>query len=204
MPTNEDFYKFLLKLDLGEIKFRKKVQPYIDSGCESYRQVHPKVDSGSGGPILEISPGDTIAQCNALYGKDRDRMIPDLENLGWGITTNFHFSFMTQNILWTKSSGPIEDYVRFWRSQYMQSKIRQYKRREWPWMLDFLEASGNVDSDSREEFYAKIEQKNYTTIKICPGIQIKHQLQIEYINAYEEKSFQATRNLLLETRNILR
>lgn len=203
MPTNDDFYKYLEKLDLGEIRFRKKVQPYIDSGCESYRQVHLKVDTGSGGTILEISPGDTIAQCNALYGKDRSRMIRDLVDLGWEISTNFHFSFMTQNIVWAEYKGSVEEYVGFWRSHYVNGRIRQYKRREWPGMLDFLEDSENIYSNSRKDFDAKIGQKNYTTIKICPGIQARHIIPMAYIYSDKEEAHQEIRTLLRATKEIL-
>jgi len=204
VPTNHELYTFLERLDLGEIKFYKKVYPYIESGCYSYIQIHPLALSEPGDDfMLEISPGDTIFQCKYLYGKDREGMIPKLGGLGWDLSTKFHFSFMTQNILWTEYDGSVEEYARFWRSEFLAGSIRQYKRHEWPGMLDFLVKSGNMDSASVKEFKDRIEKKKYTTIKICAGLQLRYPLWMNEIMADESMNFDKIRELLDATKRIL-
>jgi hypothetical protein len=130
-------------------------------------------------------------------------MIPMLRELGWNITTNFHFSFMTQNIIRTEYKGSVEEYARFWRSEFLAGTIRQYKRHEWPQMLDFLVTSGNMDSASVREFKDRIESKKYTTIKTCAGLQLRYPLRMNEIMADESRNFEKIRELLHATKMIL-
>lgn len=204
MPTNHELYMFLERLDLGEIKFYKQVYPYIESGCYSYIQIHPLAISEPGDDfMLEISPGDTILQCKYLYGKDREGMIRKLRELGWNLATKFHFSFMNQNIIWTGYKGTVEEYARFWRSEYLAGSIRQYKRHEWPGMLESLVRSGNMDSASVKEFKDRIESKKYTTIKTCAGLELRYPLRMNEIMADESENLEKIRRLFDATKRIL-
>jgi hypothetical protein len=204
MNINDEFSAFLENLNLGKIHFYKRCHPYILSNCDAYRLITP-ISNGDGAETfrIELCPGDTIKQSRSLYAIDRKDELCRMEALGWKIVTNFHFAFMSQNLLWTGYQGNWIDYIQHWHDEYLEGNIRQYKRLEWDQLLEKLSRSRNMIADDIIKFVDRISKKAYPSINLCPSIRMTHNIMWKDLENDELTVYRSTRKLLEETAKAL-
>lgn len=121
--------------------------------------------------VLQIDPGDTMSQANALY---RDCTVDDvlaLRESGWTVRPNLHVAHITLNLLWTHTTIPIEKYWSHWASN--TKRIRQVRRAEFAEAFASLRACGLATEEDRAAYDSKVIGTNRQKFNLCPGLSLQ-------------------------------
>jgi hypothetical protein len=120
---------------------------------------------------LVIHPGDTVSQARSLYSDvDTDALLSLTDE--WDCSTNLHFSFIRENLVYPSSEVSFERYVEFWREH--QDWVRQVKEEQFGELLDLLESNGLLTEADRAEFESEFMETNRPTANVCPGISLHY------------------------------
>ena len=67
----------------------------------------------------------------------------DLRNLGFKLSSNFHISYRSSNLLWFKGLLSFEDYIEFWKKEYVN--LKQIKRENFTEYFKYLEDNNLIE-----------------------------------------------------------
>ncbi len=125
---------------------------------------------------LSLYYGDTQSQAISFYKSN-----PDISNLAgsdWALYGNFHFSFMTTNLVWFKTEN-YSKYLKYWLKN--TDLMYQHSREEIPARIKGLSNAGIIESTPETEvtMNEKFYSKGYKTLNICPGFGLIYELSAE-------------------------
>lgn len=122
-----------------EVKYHRGWKYYIESGRNTIKQIaldENKID-GDWTIDLWMYAGDTMNSAKETFEKiDLDNLF-NLRKQGFEISKNFHISYRSSNLLWFDGSLSIDEYIRFWKKEYVN--LKQIKRSDFNNLFDKLE-----------------------------------------------------------------
>ena len=129
--------------------------------------------------VLQLYPGDIMSLSNELYKKIDPSKVSSLLENNWIIRPNFHFSFRSQGILYTKVDSDIHSYIEFWINEIKNTPLKQIKKSDWGDYLNKLMDNKIMNEDDIDKFNKEIRSKNYEKLNVCPGICVSYQFNKE-------------------------
>lgn len=163
-----------------EVKYHKGWKHFIESGVIAIKQIALDSNKNNEGLLtidLWLYAGDTMNAAKETFNKLNVEKLLELQSLGFKLSTSFHISYRSSNLLDFKSSLNIEDYIKYWKSNYIN--LRQIKRNEFDDYFDYLEDNKMVLNKDRSEVKEKIFSKKYDVLNICPGFLIKYSWDLQ-------------------------
>lgn|GEM_PF-6463731 len=137
----------------------------------------PMRDADGLGLVIEIDPGDTIAQGKALY---RDCVLSEVAGLtdhGWSVVPNFHLAHMNLNLMWTTGTLSLADYWSLWLAH--PDYMRQWRREEFELAWAVFERDGLVAAGDRPKFDAKVTSTKRSSFNLCPGLTLRWRVRLD-------------------------
>lgn len=122
---------------------------------------------------LEFYTGDTMAQAKSFFSKVDSHKIEKLEEKGWRITPNFHFSYMSTNLLYPKSTIALEDYIHYWKKTPIQ-QLSKKKMGEYQLVIEDLITQGMMTEEDKVDIKDKFDDTNRSNLNVCPGIHFEY------------------------------
>ncbi len=158
-----------------DVKYHRGWKHYIESGVNTVKQIAllDANESNKGFTIdLWLNAGDTMSAAKETFKNLNVENLLGLQNQGFKLSNNFHISYRSSNLLWFEGSLTFEEYIRFWKLEYIN--LRQIKREEFNDYFNFLEDNNLILSEDRSIIHEKILSKKYDRLNICPGISIRY------------------------------
>lgn len=157
-----------------DVKSHRGWKHYIDSGVTTIKQI--ALDSNEDKEDFTIDmwlmAADTMSSARETFNKLDVEKLMDLENDGYILTSNFHISYRSSNLLFFQGTLSFEDYIKFWKTESVN--LKQIKRDNFINYFDFLEEQGMILKEDRDIIDEKIMEKGYDKLNICPGIGIRY------------------------------
>ena len=157
-----------------EVKYHKGWKHYIDSGVNTVKQIALDANKNNNSFTIDLwlHAGDTMSAAKETFSKlDIDKLL-ELKNSGFKLSNNFHISYRSSNLLWFEGLLPFEDYIKFWKTQYIN--LKQIKREQFEEYVKYLEDNKLIQKEDRSIIEENITNKKYDKFNICPGISIKY------------------------------
>ena len=157
-----------------EVKYHRGWKHYIESGENTIKQIALDANETDKGFTIDLwlYAGDTMSAARETFSKLDVEKLLALQNQGFNLSSNFHLSYRSSNLLWFEGSLTFEEYIRFWKSEHIN--LRQLKREEFIDYFNFLEDSNIILREDRSIIQEKILSKKYDRLNICPGISIRY------------------------------
>lgn len=76
----------------------------------------PEPGEGSWQIMLGLWPGDTMAQAREFWRRVDAKRLRELQDKGWWLDPNMHFSFRASHLHWAETPLAVNDYVALWKS----------------------------------------------------------------------------------------
>ncbi|WP_111709147.1 hypothetical protein [Lutibacter citreus] len=173
--------KFIVK-DEDKVKYHQGWGFYIELPYNSIRKIglifHPKENCLK----LSLYFADTQGQARGLYPVNID--INEFEKEGWIIHPNFHFGFMTSNIIWF-SSNDIRKYIDYWNQN--TEKLRQIPNHiELKKFVRELVIEDVINNDD-EGLKNKIYNSKMEKINVCPGLAFIYEIPLKRAEELDQK-----------------
>lgn len=161
----------------GRVKHHEKWKDIIRCNGAAAEEiaVYADCDENSWQLILEINPGDTIAQARKLYPNVDDGKLLGLTQSGWTVRPNFHLAHIQKDRLWTHTSMSTEQYVSFWKGN--ASSIRQIKivaAGVFPAIVDKWAELGLLVEEDKKKIEDNFTKSNRKKVNVCPGLSIQY------------------------------
>ena len=96
--------------------------PIIAVEFPAFKQIWMEANKGEGlwEIKLNFAPGDTMVQAREFWGKVDAKRLLDLEDQGWLLKPNMHFSFIATHLHWAYTELAVNEYIELWKSDTMQ------------------------------------------------------------------------------------
>ena len=153
--------------------------PIIAVESSSCEQIHlwadaEQEDVRSWWITLGFWPGDTMEQAKEFWRKvDAERLL-ELQNKGWFLKLNLHFSYRS-NLYPANTSLSLDEYVEFWKSGEMEiTTLRPDDSGSYRHNWDRLVAKRLISSDDVEPLEAVSTGTNRQWISMPPGLSISY------------------------------
>jgi len=121
--------------------------------------------------FIEFDPGDTMGQARLLYARANIEGILRLADEGWEVTSNFHFAFMSSNLVWTAKSADIRRYLEYWKKNV--TGIVQVKRADFQAYFNRLIESGFASGEDIPKFEQHFVNTSRQAMNVCPGVTLR-------------------------------
>ena len=154
--------------------------PFIPVESSSFKRIYLQADAEqedarSWWITLGIWPGDTMRQARGFWPRVDARRLLELQDKGWELWPNLHFSFAQTHLYWANTPLAMNEYIEFWKSgkmeiAYLYRDDAGSYRHNW----DRLVAKDLISPDDVEPLEEKTTKKNYPQISISPGLSISY------------------------------
>ena len=116
-----------------------------------------------------------MTQAREFWPKVDTRRLLDLQNKGWRLEPNLHFSFIATHLHWANTPLEVNEYIELWKSREMEidSLYRDDTgsyRHNW----DCLVAKSLISPDDIEPLEEKTTRTNRERISMSPGLGISY------------------------------
>ena len=103
-------------IDPGEARHRST--PVIAVEFSAFKLIRLSAEKGEGSwqIVLGLWPGDTMAQAREFWRRVDARRLRDLQDKGWLLAPNLHFSFRASHLHWAETPLAVNDYIALWKS----------------------------------------------------------------------------------------
>jgi len=136
-----------------------------------YLRYHPETDV----IYMSLYPGDTMSQAKIFYEYlDLERFLA-LQDQGWEIGQNLHFSHIQKILHWSKLEINIKEYLNYWKNH--MEKIAQVKRKEETDFKNYIDEMLVLNLINKEDEEALNELFNKSSrhhINPCPGVSLEY------------------------------
>lgn len=176
----------------AEVKYHKGWKYYIDSGRNTVKQIAMDANKTDSGWTIDLwmYAGDTMNSARETFERlDKSKLLA-LQSEGFEISSNFHISYRSSNLLWFAGSLSIEEYLDYWKKEYVN--LKQVKRQDFQSLFDELEKNKLIVPEDRSIIQEKILNKNYDKLNICPGFLMEYSwdsrtaINLDQRNKFEE------------------
>jgi len=119
-----------------------------------------------------------MTQARRLYADLDIRGLLELAGKGWNVQPNFHLAHIRRNVLWTKPTMSVADYLAFWKKQQSRSSIEQIEIVDadlFTRVVDQWHRLGLADDQEREKIHAEFTHTNRKKVNVCPGLAVESQ-----------------------------
>ena len=155
--------------------------PFIPVEFSSFKRIYLRADAEqedarSWWITLELWPGDNMTQAKEFWRKVDAKKLLGLQDKGWFLKPNLHFSFIATNLYWANTSLAVDEYIELWKSGEM-GIVSLYRddagsyRHNW----DCLVAKGLISSDDIEPLEEVTTRTNRDRISMSPGLGISYE-----------------------------
>ncbi|MCY6411387.1 hypothetical protein QTA56_04425 [Acinetobacter sp. VNH17] len=183
-----------IAIDENMVKYHNGWGYYIEtpSNLHSIQKIGLILDQDSKGWDINLSLyfGDTQSQAKSFYSKNPD--FSKVTNSKWSDHPNFHFGFMTSNLVWFKTPKNQLDsksYIQFWKEN--KNLIRQHARSEIHDLVSYLvnEKIIIIDENKQTELNNEFFGTKRQTLNICPGFGIISTLDSVYCEKNDNDTY---------------
>ena len=164
----------LINGEKKEVKYHRGWKHYIESGVNTVKQIALDANKKDNSFTVDLwlHAGDTMSAAKETFSKLDVNKLLDLRNLGFKLSSNFHISYRSRILLWFKGLLSFEDYIEFWKKEYVN--LKQIKRENFTEYFKYLEDNNLIEKEDRSIIQESIINKKYDKLNICPGISIKY------------------------------
>ena len=165
--------------------------PYIHLPNEAVRQLHLRVHEreGDAEPALRLSlwPGDTVPQSRALLRSVVTQALRKLEESGWVVRPNLHFSHMQKHLVWATTTLPVSDYISYFsenrgevgKSSFEDQPLDEVTTR---WLGLGLISETDVDALNRQ-----FGETRRRSMNVIPGLSLRRDWPLTKIRELESE-----------------
>ncbi|MEY9975686.1 hypothetical protein [Lysinibacillus sp. RC79] len=174
------------------VDYHRGWKHYAESKKNTVKQIalDSSVEGDDWSIHLWLYAGDTMYSSKNTYSNLDIEKVKDLFNIGFKLSSNFHVSYRSSNLLWFDGKLTFEEYIQYWKKNALT--LRQSKREEFIDLFQSFENSGMILPEDQHRIQEKILCKNYDRLNVCPGFVMK------YTWTREEASKLDQRNQFLE------
>lgn len=172
-------------LEVGE----RRGEPFLRRPKAIAQEAHFLVQSGSAGVVAvrqALWPADTITQARRFFDTvDREALFR-LEDTGWAVVPNLHFSFMGTHLVWATTTMPVSQYFELFASgevRYGQWSTGDPHLREA--LSDWMEG-GLLAEDDREQLIRHFLGTRRDHVNVIPGFGVSIAWTIEELARLEQ------------------
>lgn len=166
----------------------QRSSPIIAVEFSAFKQIHLHADSEQEGArawwiTLELWPGDTMTQAREFWPKVDAAQLLELQDKGWHLKPNLHFSFMATNLHWARwadTSLTVDRYVELWKSGEMEiSSLYPDNAGSYRHNWDYLVAKDLISPADVKPLEKVTTQTNRDRIFMSPGLGISYEWLVE-------------------------
>jgi hypothetical protein len=175
---------------IGDVADARGAPLRLRGGPTKYAYLEPSHSEDPSGPthiVLSLYPADTVGQARAFYRRIDAGRLGELEDTGWSIRTNLHFTFMSTGVCGTEMRPEWREYVAYWaenQGEIGQEVVRAdgsaeerapaltEKLRKWR-SLGFIADSEIAEIDQR------FTRTNRSHINIAPGLRLEFRWSLQ-------------------------
>ncbi|MEY9971839.1 hypothetical protein ABH966_002212 [Lysinibacillus sp. RC46] len=174
------------------VDYHRGWKHYAESKKNTVKQIalDSSVEGDDWSIHLWLYAGDTMHSAKNTYSNLDIEKVKNLFNTGFKLSSNFHVSYRSSNLLWFDGKLTFEEYIQYWKKHVLT--LRQSKREEFIDLFQSFENSGMILPEDQHRIQEKILCKNYDRLNVCPGFVMK------YTWTREEASKLDQRNQFLE------
>ena len=125
---------------------------------------------GSWQITLNLWPGDTMSQAAIFWQKVDAKNLLALQEKGWRLKPNLHFSFMATNLYWPNTLLNVSDYIQFWKSGRMEIAALYPNSGSFRHNWEKLIAYGLISPADVEQLEEVSTQTKRDRISMSPGL----------------------------------
>lgn len=182
----------LINEDKKEVKYHRGWKHYIESGVNTVKQIALDANKSENGFTIDLwlHAGDTMSAAKETFNKLDIVKLLELKNMGFKLSSNFHVSYRSSNLLWFEGLLSFEDYIKFWKKEYVN--LKQIKKENFVEYFKYLEDNNLIQKEDRNIIQENILDKRYDKLNICPGISIKYSwdgqtaMRLDKTNEFEQ------------------
>lgn len=121
---------------------------------------------------LDISAGPIMSKARNYYRKLNISKLKSLNNNMWNLIPDLHFSFKSDNLVWTTVNCDALDYAKYWKNniedlkQVDKDKLEDYQK-------NLLKEEMSIKEDLNK-ICDKILSKAYKAVNVCPSLSYRY------------------------------
>ncbi len=143
--------------------------------AQAFKQIWLEVDKNEHQGLwhitLKLWPGDTMAQAREFWNMVNTNMLFALEEKGWKLKPNLHFSYRQTHLVWATTTLSVNDYIEFWRSHRQERIVSFYPdARSFLHHWERLIENGQISPADVEPLERKSTQTKRDRISMSPGL----------------------------------
>ena len=154
--------------------------PFIPMKSSSCKRVYLEADSEQEDTrlwriTLYLWPGDNMTQAHEFWPKVDTRSLLALQNRGWELEPNLHFSFIATHLYWANTPLEVNEYIELWKSDEMEiATLYRDDAGSYRYNWDRLVAAGLISPDDVEPLEKKTTETKRCRISMSPGLGISY------------------------------
>src|SRR4051794_2859150 len=103
--------------ELGPVEYHRGWEHFVryDDGAVEQVALYPTPGVVLSAERIELAmyPGDTVAQARRFRDGVREREFLSLEEKGWRVRPNLHFSHIQKHLHWSQRRPPLDRYIEY-------------------------------------------------------------------------------------------
>lgn len=175
---NQRCFSIMENLNLGKVGYHKSWKNYIhvDFGPTKQIAVAPLFDAnGDWSLYLQFYTGDTMTQARQFFSRINKQKVFMLKEKGWLLQPNFHFAYQASNLLYSKCSLSIEEYIEFWMGE--NAGLSQINKDNWEQYQNFVQQliqNGLMHQEDTILLKERFDNTKRHTLNVCAGIEFMY------------------------------
>ena len=163
----------------------QRSSPIIAVEFSAFKQIHLHADAAQKDArawwiTLDLWPGDTMTQAREFWPKVDAEQLLELQDKGWHLKPNLHFSFMATHLHWADTSLTVDRYVELWKSGEMEiSSLYPDNAGSYRHNWDYLVAKDLISPADVKPLEKVTTQTNRDRISMSPGLGISYEWLVE-------------------------
>lgn len=156
--------------------------PIIAVEFPAFKQIWMEANKGEGPWEIKLNfaPGDTMAQAREFWRNVDAMRLLELEDQGWLLKPNLHFSFRTTHLHWAYTGLAVSEYIELWKSGKMKiCSLYPDDSGDYRHNWDSLRAQKLISSENVKRLQRVSTETNRKRISMSPGLSVSYRWSAE-------------------------
>ncbi|MBQ0138541.1 MAG: hypothetical protein KBT36_04525 [Kurthia sp.] len=160
--------------EAATVEYHRGGRHYAKSNKTTVKQIalDASVEEEKWAIHLWLYAGDAMKAAKETYEKLTSEKLLNLKNKGFKLSSNFHVSYRSSNLLWSNGTLTFEEYLQYWKMH--APSLHQVKREGFSELFENLLRNELTAAEDQPRIQEKIMNKNYDRLNICPGFLMKY------------------------------
>ncbi|HOJ04082.1 MAG TPA: hypothetical protein PK916_08765 [Bacteroidota bacterium] len=171
-----------------EVGVRPGAQPYLNLSLMAVQQLHLSVvNSEDWGEVLmlKIWPGDTVKQARAFFERVNRGAFLNLENQGWQIRPNLHFSHMQKHLVWANTGLRVSEYFDYFATNINEIGKKNFEEMSLADLTMKWEGAGLISAEDTEKLQRMFGETKRSFLNVIPGFNLVSALPMAKVIEFE-------------------